>query len=357
MDEKTHLDDYTHYSRTQFAELRQTERSLRFAASWAEQRSYLDQAVAILDRTALAMEAQQTLMALVPAEVDTDNYVDMTASNAPFETTHFILDFDRATGAIVRLVEREHDQEWADPQHRLSWLRYQTFNHTDYARFMDQYLARRPDWAIPDFSKPGLEDAAESGFWQPTCSAILHRKDESGDHFVLRFSSPFHAVEQYGCPARFVLQLDLPAAEAAIFFDLCWFDKPANRQPEALWFSFVPCLADPAHWRLHKLGRWIDPRDVVSRGNRHLHAIDTGVAYGGDKRGFTLQSLDAPLVAPGTPALLNFHNELPALEKGVHFNLYNNVWGTNFPMWYDEDARFRFVWRLQKQLSSLLKEG
>ena len=27
----------------------------------------------------------------------------------------------------------------------------------------------------------------------------------------------------------------------------------------------------------------------------------------------------------------------------MHVNLYNNVWGTNFPMWYEEDARFRFV--------------
>jgi hypothetical protein len=26
----------------------------------------------------------------------------------------------------------------------------------------------------------------------------------------------------------------------------------------------------------------------------------------------------------------------------MHFNLYNNVWGTNFAMWYDEDSRFRF---------------
>ena len=26
-----------------------------------------------------------------------------------------------------------------------------------------------------------------------------------------------------------------------------------------------------------------------------------------------------------------------------HFNLFNNIWNTNFPMWYEDDARFRFV--------------
>jgi hypothetical protein len=55
-----------------------------------------------------------------------------------------------------------------------------------------------------------------------------------------------------------------------------------------------------------------------------------------------IQSLDAPLVAPGDPSLLDFNNEQPRLEHGMHFNLYNNVWGTNFAMWYDEDSRFRF---------------
>ena len=33
----------------------------------------------------------------------------------------------------------------------------------------------------------------------------------------------------------------------------------------------------------------------------------------------------------------------PDLTAGVWFNLYNNMWNTNFPLWYDEDARFRFV--------------
>ena len=33
-------------------------------------------------------------------------------------------------------------------------------------------------------------------------------------------------------------------------------------------------------------------------------------------------------------------------RKGMHFLLYDNVWGTNFPMWFGEDARFRFVLRV-----------
>ena len=49
------------------------------------------------------------------------------------------------------------------------------------------------------------------------------------------------------------------------------------------------------------------------------------------------------LVSPGGPALLEFDRTLPEQSAGAWWNLYNNVWGTNFPMWYGQDARFRFI--------------
>ncbi|MBX2998145.1 MAG: DUF5054 domain-containing protein [Caldilineaceae bacterium] len=346
MDEKTHLDDYSHYSRPQFEEFKGSERAQRFAASWAEQRAYVDTAIDALGDTVFTREARQALAQLVPAEPDLTGYADVTTHSHPFETTHFRLDFDEDSGAITSLVAKADGSTWATPSQPVGWLRYQSFNAADYARFLDQYLARRPDWSIPDFSKPGLETAkGESRFWQPVCVAILHSADNIGDYFALKFTSPPEAVQRYGCPARFTLSLTLPHTAPEIAFDLRWFDKAANRQPEAIWFSFAPPIANPYGWKLHKLGAWIDPLDVVSRGNRTLHAIDSSVTYVGDNRSFIIESLDAPLVAPGAPTLLNFHNAHPSPGGGMHFNLYNNVWGTNFPMWYADDALFRFQWR------------
>jgi hypothetical protein len=128
-------------------------------------------------------------------------------------------------------------------------------------------------------------------------------------------------------------------------FNLQWFDKPACRLPEAAWFTFAPHVQDPSHWRMDKLGEWVSPLDVIRDGNRTLHAVNLGVAYRGPEAGLLIETLDAPLVAPGARSLLNFDNAQPSLEQGLHFLLYDNVWGTNFRMWYDEDARFRFVVR------------
>ena len=33
----------------------------------------------------------------------------------------------------------------------------------------------------------------------------------------------------------------------------------------------------------------------------------------------------------------------PDLTQGVRVNLYNNKWGTNFPMWWEGSVAFRFI--------------
>ncbi len=85
---------------------------------------------------------------------------------------------------------------------------------------------------------------------------------------------------------------------------------------------------------------------MVSQGARTLHAVDQRMRCDDDGHGFELTTLDAPLVAPGQPSLLNFHNQPPDMRGGVHVNLYNNIWGTNFPMWFEDDALFRFKLRI-----------
>jgi len=63
-----------------------------------------------------------------------------------------------------------------------------------------------------------------------------------------------------------------------------------------------------------------------------------------------IETRDAPLVAPGERSLLNFSNRQPPVKQGMHFLLYDNVWGTNFPMWYEDDARFEFAVRLADRI-------
>jgi hypothetical protein len=344
MDVKTHLNDTENYARKRFDAARTQDNFQKIAGSWAEQRGYLDQAVAALAGSPFAAEARARLQAIEPALPQRRGMTEVTGMGHPLTTSRFKFRFDAASGAMVHLLDRESGQAWATPEHPLGVVCYQTFCQDDYDRFLDSYLADRPPWAEPDFSKPGLAGAAgESRCWQPLLSRLFWRQDAEKERFLLEMRFPEPCGEMYGCPRLLALTVDAPRAVASLHFDLQWFGKPANRQPEALWFSFCPHTPDPNAWTLDKLGKRLSPLDVVPGGNQMLHAVGGGVFYDDGRQQLAIETLDAPLVAPGDRSLLRFDPRPPALENGMHFNLYNNVWGTNFPQWYDEDARFRFA--------------
>ncbi|HSM56641.1 MAG TPA: DUF5054 domain-containing protein [Candidatus Sulfomarinibacteraceae bacterium] len=346
LDEKTHLADYERYSRAHFQALRDEPQTAAFAASWSEQRAYVQEALDALDDLPLRQEALQAIKDTVPRRPDLTGYETVEDLERSLDTARFSIQFDPASGAIISLQDREGGRHWATADAPLGWLRYQTLNERDYERFMDQYLTTRPDWALRDFSKPGLESAAaESGWWQVSLSRLLERADEDAHRFLLEMTLPQQCRQRYGAPGKFYLSLTAPHDEATLYFELQWFEKAANRQPEALWFSFCPRLPAPERWLIEKMGMLISPLDVVPKGNRRLHAVDRGAFYDDGQVRLTIETLDAPLLAPGAPSLLNFTDEQPSLQEGLHFNLYNNVWGTNFPMWYEDDARFRFILR------------
>jgi hypothetical protein len=81
----------------------------------------------------------------------------------------------------------------------------------------------------------------------------------------------------------------------------------------------------------------------VDSGNRHMHAISDRIYCNDGDATISFLTLDAPLVALGRQSPLNFSRSEPNLGGGIHFNLFNNAWGTNYIMWFGEDMRFRFV--------------
>jgi hypothetical protein len=174
------------------------------------------------------------------------------------------------------------------------------------------------------------------------------RREMRAQRLLIELGLPEECSASYGGPGSVTLEVTLPDDEPAIHLTLQWFDKPACPLPEALWLSFVPRIRARNGWWLEKLGQRISPLDVIRNGNRKLHAVGTGVFYRDEASDLAIETLDAPLVAPGEPSLLNFNNRQPVVTNGMHFNLYNNIWGTNFPMWYEDDARFRFTWRVQR---------
>ena len=92
-----------------------------------------------------------------------------------------------------------------------------------------------------------------------------------------------------------------------------------------------------------RTGRYVAPDARLA--GRAVRDRDTGTAKRGVGRAASETEADAPVVALGVRDPLYFSNDQPGLSKGLHACLFNNAWGTNYIMWYGEDACARFVVR------------
>ena len=343
LDVKTHLQAWDIYTPEALQSARTTQPFQRIEASWQEKRDLLSTALTALPPD-LQASARDTLDALRPLPPDLDGFEPMTNAGRLLETPALSLALDPATGAITHLQQTGTGRLWASPQHPLALFAWQCFSKADYDRFMEQYLTAQPDWALHDFGKPGLEAFVSDGrTCLPRLKTAWHKESEK--EFIL--VAEMEVLDETGavppgCPRRLFTEYRVSKTGPAMNITFKWFEKPASRLPEALWLSFVPNTETSGAWLLDKMGQPVDPRGVVRNGGHKMHAVDSGVQYA-DKNGtLKINSLDAPLVAPAARSLLHFDNALPEVSRGMHFCLCNNVWGTNFVMWFDEDMQFRF---------------
>jgi len=312
--------------------------------SWAEKRARIDAAVGTMP-PALAAEAGARLQSLRPVRMDRSRLHRLDSPTGLHDTKHFRLGFDSKSGAIRSLEHRETGRQWAGPGNTLGLLTYQTFAQPEFNRFMDQYIPkekRHEEWAINSWSKQGLDkSSARSALYSTTLKHLWHERRKDGELFL----ADLEVLEagDSGCPREITVETFLPENEPTVRQTLKWFNKAASRLPEALWFSFVPLVSADGQFELDKIGQAVSPLDVVRNGNRNMHGVVNGVSYRDKRSGFQLDTLDAFLVAPGRRSLLIFDNEQPNMAGGLHFCLYNNLTGTNFTMWFEDDMQFRFT--------------
>jgi hypothetical protein len=340
MDIKTHLKDTAHYCRDGFEGVRQQEAFKKVEASWQEQRDYIINAVEAVQNTPLYSNLERELNKIEPGKPDLRGYKEISQEAPVLHTDNYEISF-HTTGALCFLRDKRWNKTVFDHENVAGQFYYQAFTDKDYNRFHSQYLKDHADWALYDNGKPGLP---KESHYVTTHLPILKEIWQYGnsDRFMTNLCFDEITQEKYGCPKEIYMEWNFQSQENKIEVTLQWFSKSANRLPEAYWLSFNPVVADAKRWKLMKMGQKISPFDIIENGNKKLHCVDDKVVYEDAFRRITVETLDAPLVAPGEPSLLDFNNEQPDMNKGMAFNLLNNVWGTNFPMWYEDDAKFRF---------------
>jgi hypothetical protein len=345
-DTKTWL-DFDHYIPKDLAPMLDTKNYKVVQFSWQEKRQDLFAGIETLPAP-LREQAQAAVRGLEAVTPQLSNSKPHPAAKE-IETPHFILRIDPKSGAIDRLRNKKSQREWASNEHPLALFSYQTLSQRDYSRFFDSYVVSDEDWAKKDFGKPNIERfGAESRVWLPSVADFQVQEDKQGYRLLARLQVSDQESLRSGrasFPQRMYLEVLLPNAEPVIHLNFSWFQKPATRLPEALWLTFHPIAPDPAGWVLEKSGETVSPLDVVRSGNRHMHAVSKGFGYKDKNDSFFVETLDAPVVTLGTKSPLCFSKDQPDLSAGIHCNLFNNAWGTNYIMWSGDDMRYRFLLR------------
>jgi len=324
-------------------------RSYSFLEStWVEQRRYLDSAIDCLPEE-LRREAVDALASLKPGQAGTSKNAEAIFPGERYKLGKFTASFGQ-DGAIDLLVGND-GHSWLKADDKLALYRYETFAaedllpwHRDYAN--DENYVKRTPFVLADFGKPGMDLARPRParrFYLPSLRSLTLSRSKECDEVTANMVMPEYAATHWGAPGRVVLIYRFDNSRDDISIRLECMDKDAHRLPEAGWLSFVIDVGNPNLWKMDKISAPLSPLFVVENGNRNMHGVDTGVFYDGVDGSVTIETLDAPFVCPGQPRLWCFDNTFAPMDGGFHFNLHNNLFGTDVAQWFEGDMSYRFV--------------
>lgn len=354
-DSKIFLSDYCHYDKEGFTKARQnddttltpeileTEYGKDIVAKresgeynqgsykaiekcWQEQREYITKAISYL-----------------PSDVDTSKiealknpqFIEITNQNNTIENGNIKI-IANQNGSFDIL---KNDEKIFDSQNRLP-ITYMAFCGDDYDQWLKNYTRDFDDnhiWSWPDFCRPYLHQVDgmyQFGEYSPKIKSI----GTNGDTLVLSYISDKAHSDDLGCPKEF--QITLKINNDDIKINVSWKNKDASRIPEATFFRLYPANIEKII--ATKCGNDIDISNIVENGNRRLFACENVKL----NQNIKVINHHSPLCIAGFCNLVRFSNNYPNINDGLSFVLHNSIWGTNFPLWYEDDASFNFTLKI-----------
>lgn len=360
MDTKNFYADYDSYLKPQFQKARKRDKiivkhpfrdfpynilniinKIRYTSSysiieksWQEQRNYIDKAVDCLN-SVHKTEAKAELSSLLPEKFckfkgewlsDTVN-----AFGFSFELNSF--------GGIGSLSF--NGQEIIKNNNK-PFFEFRSYTSKDYDFWFKHYSRNMKDnavWAYPDFGRPLLKcydgKYPEGSFYYSMENAFLS-KYENVVKVSVNLKCDAELCEKTGAPM--CVQIVYTLNENGLSFDVSWFGKDASRLTEAIFLHLYPNTDEIS---LVKIGSEVDYKSVVSMGGKNLHAVEK-CEFASGAGEFELINRHSPLISIGKGKILEYDNKIESIEDGISYVLYDNVWGTNFPQWYEDNARFSF---------------
>ena len=319
LDVKTHLRNWDKYDMDAFLLARNSAPFRKIEQSWQEQDRQIELAIACLPKD-LQKEAQAKIAEITHVELPTFSKKAKQIPPADWKTSlleNGLLD--------------------------VNGLTYEMYDADDYANYLKRYLRAQYGWAYDDLGKTGLEKSHAVSVSLPAqivCREEAYEPDGKRTLCKLSFPQNNNVDSRVYPKSMFVETKEYTGgkkADITVTID----EKPAVRLPESYWISFN--TKDIVSIIAEKTGELVNLLDVVEKGNRQMHGIDRYVDLVTSSGTIRISSETAFLVGIGEAKGLNYSINMPDKQGGIHFNLSNNLWGTNFCMWNEGSLTYRFT--------------
>ena len=337
--------DSSSWSNKDFNKMKNSKNFQNAINSWIEQRAFVNYTLEALGDHPLAQmmydELETTKAKLPPlGKCDglpfTNPVYDFTVNN-----TKLHVEFDTVRGPISAL-QISDTGEWLLKDTLFGDVVYHTYNESDFMHFASEY----DYYGNAGFDKPNSTNAhPESKAWytKPTYFYYCHPAT-----FIVSMEMEDAATvhSYYGAPSQIWMNYTFTNYDSLIM-ELQLMDKTPTRLGEATMLNFhLPSPVNDNVVVLYDLSNEASVFDVLLNGSQLQHG-----GFGVRTDLFTIYNHHTQVICPipypegqATP----FAAPLTPLDHviGVAFNIHNNIWNTNYPLWYpftDEDDDFKAV--------------
>lgn len=332
-DVKTWLGKDRIYDKEDFIKARSTEPYQFMERSWKEQSARMRKASDVL-------ESVSELLPVPAAPEESLCEIIYSGNNSEIiaETDRYQMRFDSANGCITSVFDKNINAEVMKSRSGKGVFsyRYERAGIEDITEFLRTYGYRFTDWGILDYGRSNYPECDHLTF-----APIFDRYEALPDRIRFHFHTE-ESAEKYGDCRSLTLTVCFPKGQG-ISVELELHDKQASPFIEA--GSFIIPLAEESRYLISRPCAEVDPRtQIVHCANHAFYCLEDKAAAIGRNSRVTVFPKDTPLMSIGSSGLYEYNAEFPEnREPELRFNLFNNMWGTNFPQWIEGDFRYRFT--------------